>query len=93
MPQRPKTARRAGAVAKPAKKSPATKSTASKPTTPTSFREWRERAGVPLEGTRYMRPRDWRNLFISGATQEEAAAYLERNRYDAVDARGLRGKR
>jgi hypothetical protein len=58
-----------------------------------SFRAWRERAGVPLLGTQYMRPRDWRNLYISGATPEEAAAHLERPRYNAIDAPRLRGKR
>lgn len=64
-----------------------------KPAPPLTFEEWKRRAGVPLLGTRYMKPRDWRNLFISGATPEQAAQHLERPRYNALDAPRLRGKK
>ena len=40
-----------------------------------------------------MRPRDWRDLYIGGATPEQAAEYAERNRYNTKDAPTLRAKR
>jgi hypothetical protein len=40
-----------------------------------------------------MRYRDWRDLFISGGTPEEAARAAERYRFNAQDAPNLRAKR
>jgi hypothetical protein len=65
-----------------------------KPTTPSvTYREWLQKAGAPAEGSPHMRPRDWRDLFIAGATPEQAAENAERNRYNREVAPALRGKR
>jgi hypothetical protein len=74
MPKRPKTARRAGAAYKPAKKSPAIKSIASKPTTPTLFREWRERTDELLGRRGTMPERDWKRLYITHRRRPAEAA-------------------
>jgi len=58
------------------------KPTAKPPTAPPgSYAEWRERAAAVLERRAIlpgvMREREWRRLFIAGATPEEAAARAE----------------
>ena len=58
-----------------------------------TYRAWLAKAGAPVEGNRHMRPRDWRDLYIGGATPEQAAEYAERNRYNTKDAPTLRAKR
>jgi hypothetical protein len=60
---------------------------------PLTFEQWKRAVGVPVLGTRLMRPRDWRDLYISGATPEQAKAYLETARYNTVAAPTLRPKR
>jgi hypothetical protein len=60
---------------------------------PLTYREWLAKAGAPLLASARMRPKDWRDLYISGATPEQAAEYANRNRYNAKDAPTLRAKR
>ena len=60
---------------------------------PLTFAEWRKAAGAPVESGATMRWKDWRELWICGATPEQAAAHAERLRYNAKDAPTLRAKR
>ena len=63
------------------------------PAAPLTYREWLAKAGAPVLASAHMRPKDWRDLYISGATPEQAAEYADRNRYNAKDAPTLRAKR
>jgi hypothetical protein len=49
-------------------------------------------AGAPVTPGPSMRYRDWRDLYISGASPEEAAAAAERFRYNANVAPTLRAR-
>jgi hypothetical protein len=58
-----------------------------------TYSQWLAAAGAPVQASPSMRPRDWRNLYISGATPEQAAEYAERRRYNSEIAPALRAKR
>jgi len=66
---------------------------ARQPAAPLTYREWLKKAGAPTMASATMRPRDWRNLYIAGATPEQAAEAAGVNLYNAKSAPALRAKR
>lgn len=58
-----------------------------------TYRAWLAEAGAPTMASATMRPRDWRDLYISGATPEQAAEHASRILYNGKDAPTLRGRR